>query len=84
MFKLKGPIKILEGDDNKQFFNKMNMAGVVVKLPFEATGFNSTKAPDLRFDGITKKSESPAESDVKLVHVIKGKIEKKVKKVKNK
>jgi len=47
MIIIKGGVKIDPKTGNKEFIEQLKKAGVKVKLPFKATGFTSTKMPEL-------------------------------------
>ena len=46
-YTIKGGIKLGPDADMKEVSRKLSKAGVVVKTPFEATGFKSSKTPEL-------------------------------------
>ena len=45
MITIKGGVTILPKSDNSELMDKLDDSGVKVKMPFEATGFTSTKMP---------------------------------------
>lgn len=47
MITIKGGVTIKPKSDNTEFIEQLKKAGVKVKLPFTATGFTSTKMPEL-------------------------------------
>lgn len=45
MTTIKGGVTILPNSDNKEFLEKLEDAGVKIKMPFKATGFKASKIP---------------------------------------
>jgi hypothetical protein len=45
MITITGGVTILPNSDNKEFMDKLEKAGVKIKMPFKATGFSSSKMP---------------------------------------
>ena len=91
---IKGPIKFGPNSKNTEVIEKINESGAAVKLPFNATGFKSSKMPfdknkikgiefadekyDLNRDGVVD------EKDVSLAAKVLAKSKRKPKKSKGK
>lgn len=71
---IKGGIKILPNSDNKEFMDKLEKAGVKIKVPFKATGFSSSKMPrcvDMTDIKLKAEKTSTIKGDVDVKQIVK-------------
>ncbi len=82
MVTIKGPLHFRKGFSTNEFM-KEHAEDIKIKLPFTATGWQSTKIPaGADLTGIELKKDEPKKAKPVKEKMVKDKVEKKVKKKK--